>query len=77
MQVRRTVDSTVLLAELTTGNGKIVINGALGQVIVSLTAAQTAAIESSGVYDVEIVSPSTEVHKIVRGAFNINLEVTR
>jgi len=77
MQIRRDEFATATLAELTTANGKISINGPTGTVTVSMTAEQTALIERSGVYDIEIVSPSTEVHKIVRGAFNLNLEVTR
>lgn len=77
MQIRRDEFSTSVLAELTTENGKISVDGPNGTVVVSMTAEQTAAIERSGVYDIEIVSPSTEVHKIVRGAFNLNLEVTR
>lgn len=77
MQIRRDPESTTVLAELTTANGGISVDESEGTVTVSLTAGQTAAITRSGVYDIEIVSPSTEVHKIVRGAFNLNLEVTR
>jgi hypothetical protein len=77
MHIRRDVESTEILASLTTENGKITIDEADGAVVVSMTAEQTSAITRSGVYDIEIISPSQEVHKIVRGSFNLNLEVTR
>jgi hypothetical protein len=77
MQIRRDISSSTVLAELTTENGKISVGGSNGEVTVTMTAQQTALIERSGVYDIEIVSPSGEVQKIVRGDFVLNLEVTR
>jgi hypothetical protein len=77
MQIRRDVSATTTLAVLTTQNGSITIGGEEGTVTISLTATQTAAIERSGVYDIEIIAPDQSVQKIVRGNFELNLEVTR
>jgi hypothetical protein len=77
MHIRRDVAATATLAVLTTENGCVSVNGPEGEVTISLTAAQTASIERSGVYDIEIISPDNAVQKIVRGDFILNLEVTR
>ena len=78
MQIRRDVDATTPLMELTTANGRLVISGALGAITLSLTPAQTAELTRSGVYDIEIVKTSTgEVHKVLRGEFRLEKEVTR
>ena len=63
---------------LTTANGRISINGALGTITLTLTAVETAALTQSGVYDLEIVKTATgEVHKVVRGDFKLEKEVSR
>ena len=78
MQVRQFVDSTSTLVELSTTNGKIVINGALGQINLTLTAAQTAALSPVGsyLYDLNLTSPGGYVYKILQGAFILNASVT-
>jgi len=78
MQVRQFVDSTSTLVELSTTNGKIVINGALGQINLTLTAAQTAALSPVGsyLYDLNLTSPGGYVYKILQGAFVLNASVT-
>jgi hypothetical protein len=50
---------------------------ASGEISLSLTAAQTAAITSSGVYDLEITSSGGAVERVVEGNFNLIPEVTR
>lgn len=77
MQIRRDVAATSTLAVLTTENGRITIGEEEGTITISLTAAQTADIQSSGVYDIEIIASDLTVQKIVRGNFELNLEVTR
>lgn len=78
MHVRREVDSATTLIELTTANGRITINGALGRIQLSLTAADTAAMTRGGYYDLEIVRTATgEVQKVLRGEFRLEKEVTR
>ena len=78
MQIRRDVDATAALMELTTANGRLSVSGALGQITLILTPAQTAELTRSGVYDLEIVKTATgEVHKVLRGEFRVEKEVTR
>ena len=76
MQVRKRVSSTDTLVELSTTNGKMTLN-ASGEISLSLTATETAAIASSGVYDLEITSAGGAVERVVEGDFNLIPEVTR
>lgn len=77
MQVRRTVESTTPLISLTTENGRIAINSAAGLITLSISAADTAALTSSGVYDLEIISSGGLVSRVIQGTFTLSLEVTR
>lgn len=78
MEVRRTVDATSSLIGLSTENGRITINAALGAITLTLTPDLTAALTQSGVYDLEIVHTATgAVHKVVRGEFKLEREVSR
>jgi len=76
MQVRKLITSTDTLVELSTANGKMTLN-ASGEISLSLTATETAAITSSGVYDLEITSSGGVVERVVEGNFNLIPEVTR
>ena len=78
MEVRRTLDASSTIVSLTTANGRISINGALGTITLTLTATETAVLTQSGVYDLEIVETATNnVHKVVRGEFKLEKEVSR
>jgi hypothetical protein len=78
MQVRQPLDSSVVLLELTTGNGRIALGGAAGTVELSMTAADTAALTwPYGVYDLEIVHPGGDVRRLLAGKVKVVLEVTR
>jgi hypothetical protein len=78
MEVRRTVDASTSLIGLTTANGRITINASLGAITLTLTPDLTASLTQSGVYDLEIVKTATgEVHKVVRGEFKLEREVSR
>jgi hypothetical protein len=77
MQVRRTVESSTAMISLTTANGGISIDGPNGAVTVAMTAVQTAALTSSGVYDIELINGSGIVSRMVQGNFTLSLEVTR
>jgi len=76
MQVRRTTSSSTTLVELTTENGKISLNSN-GEISLSLSATETAALTDEGVYDLEIEDSSGNVERVVEGSFNLDLEVTR
>ena len=78
MEVRRTVDASSALIGLSTADGRIVINPSLGALTITLTPELTASLTQSGVYDLEIVHTSTgAVHKVIRGEFKLEKEVSR
>ena len=78
MQIRRTIESSVVMIELTTANSGIqYTNAASGELTVRMTAVQTAALETSGVYDLEIISSGGLVSRVIQGTFSLSLEVTR
>ena len=77
MQVRRTIDSSTILISLTTENGRITLGGPTGIIELNITAADTATLTSSGVYDLEIISNTGVVDRIMQGNFTLSQEVTR
>ena len=77
MQVRRTLESETPLITLTTENGRISISGGSGLITLSISAADTAALTSNGVYDLEIIASNGVVSRVIKGTFTLSLEVTR
>lgn len=78
MQIRRTIESSTFMIELTTANGGVAYTDAAnGELTITMTAEQTAGLTSSGVYDLEIINSTGEVSKLIKGAFTLLLEVTR
>ena len=80
MQVRRTVESSSTMASLTTDvGGGITIEPATtkGEIRITMSAATTATLDSNGVYDLEIISGSGTVSRVIQGSFTLDLEVTR
>lgn len=77
MQVRKAIDATAVDVELTTANGRITLNSTTSQLTLTLTAAETAALTRSGVYDLEIVSAGGQVTRLLEGAFVLKPNVTR
>ena len=80
MQVRRTIESSSTLVELTTQNLGLEINptgGTVNLIKISMAASVTASINSSGVYDLEVINGDGFVSKVIKGAFTLVPEVTR
>lgn len=78
MQVRRSKASDVAVLTLTTENGSITLGGAAGTINVVASAENTAAITIKvGVYDLELVSPSGNVKRLIEGEVTISQEVTK
>ena len=83
MQIRRTVDSATSMISLTTENGRITINPNISgntknnEISLLITAADTATLTTSGVYDLEIISSGGTVSKVIRGDVTLIPEVTR
>jgi hypothetical protein len=77
MQVRKYVDSATVVIALTTENDRIVLGGETGTLQLFIRAEDTRTITTSGFYDIEIISPSNEVDRIIEGTFTLSPEVTR
>lgn len=78
MQVRPELESSTVLAELTTANGAISLGTTNGRLAVTFTAAMTAgAAWVEGVYDLELVQPDGLPIRLFRGDITIDLKVTR
>lgn len=77
-QFRSEIESTEVLLELTTENGRIQLGGPAGTIRILLDAATTAAITwESGVYDLEIVFADGHVDRYLAGSVAVSKEVTR
>ena len=84
MHIRRTIDTATPMITLTTENGRIAINPNIAgnatrnnEISLSIAAADTATITTSGVYDLEIISAGGIVSKVIRGDVTLIPEVTR
>lgn len=76
MQVRQSAGSSTFIDELTTENGRLTIEG--GTIKAEWKNAKTSEMVAGRyVYDIEIVSASDEVTRILEGAFVLRKEVTR
>lgn len=76
MQLRETVDAATAVLDLTTENGRILIDAERGQVTLSIAATDTANLTGTGVYDLELVQGVT-VLRILEGTYKVNPGVTR
>jgi hypothetical protein len=77
MQVRQAVDSTAVAFSLVSGTG-ITLGGTAGTIALSAVATATAGIEAGQyVYDLELVSGTGYVTRLVGGNFVVSAEVTR
>ena len=81
MQVRRLIEDVNYMIEITTENGGIDVEplGEQGRIDLTMTAVQTAALDSDGVYDLEIIDTGSTgtVSKVIKGTFTLVPEVTR
>ena len=81
MQVRRLIEDANFMIEITTENGGIDVEplGEQGRIDLTMTAVQTAALDSDGVYDLEIIDTGSTgtVSKVIKGTFTLVPEVTR
>lgn len=78
MQIRKTVDATTVILTLTTENGRITVGTSNGLITLLVSAADTAALTSfCGVYDLEVISPTGVVTRLLEGQVEVSKEVTR
>ena len=77
MQVREAADSSTVIIELSTTNGRIVVSGAAGQFTLTLTDSETTALTAGNyVYDMNITSSGGVVTKLLQGSFVVLDSVT-
>jgi tRNA threonylcarbamoyladenosine modification (KEOPS) complex Pcc1 subunit len=78
MQIRSEVDSSTAALSLTTENGRIALGGTAGTITLTVSATDTAAVTAGEyVYDIELVSGSGTVTRLLQGCFTVDAEVTR
>ena len=79
MQIRAKITDTVPIDEYTTVNGKLQIDTAVSKSIIILVDATTTAgyTFSSGVYSLEMISPTGVVTQLISGTITLIKEVTR
>lgn len=78
MQIRQHISSSVILHEMTSDNGGLVIDPLLGIILMEISAEVTAAFNfSSAVYDLELVKTDGDVVRLVYGNVALSFEVTR
>lgn len=82
MQIRETLESTTVISELTTVNGKIILepNAETGRIDLLIGATETDAFTvNNAVYDLELynISDPDDVTRIVEGVVSIVGGVTR
>lgn len=77
MQVREYKEDDVFLAEFTTENGSITVNGSTSQVVLSVPAADTADFEwPTGLYDL-VLTGGGKSYRLMEGRLNVSPSVTR
>lgn len=78
MQLRTSYVSPNIALELTTENGRLIITPLSGIITLSLSATTTAALAAKKyVYDLEIVSSTGFVTRVLQGEAIVSPEVTR
>lgn len=78
MHIRSTLGAATTLIVLTSENGRLTMGGVAGTIAMLITATDTAALSfDSGVHDIEIVSGSGVVIRLLEGTVTLSREVTR
>lgn len=79
MHVRSTLLAADPIIELNTANGRIALGGTAGTIDLHITAADTQSLPASDgcVYDLELVSPTGDVVRLLKGNARIDQDVTR
>lgn len=76
MQIRPTTESATVLATFTSENGMLILSGSV--VTIAVPSSETEGYEwETGVYDLEIVSPSNDAIRVMQGWAKCKPQVTR
>jgi hypothetical protein len=78
MQIRETLESTTVIAELSTANNRIIIDPINYTITMKLTPAVTSAFDfDSAVYSMELTDNQSNVFQFLNGSISLVKEVTR
>lgn len=78
MQIRNKLGDSTYLLDMTTENGRIILNNSVKTIELKITATDTTAITwTSGVYSLELVSAGGVVSTLMNGTVTVKQEVTR
>ena len=78
MQIRPSAGSDILLGELSTANGRLILTGNTGKIELTIASTDTGGLVATkdAVYDLEIYFPAKTV-RLIEGKVTIKEEVTR
>lgn len=77
LQAKKTYRSTSTILDLTTTNGGVIITALEGKIVLYISDTDTTAIaESDAVYDLELISGSGDVIRLMEGTVTFLPEVT-
>jgi len=79
MQIRRTLESDEVIAELTTENGGIQITAGTGVVLIHIPAADSAGFEypAEGVYSLHLINGTGAIFRKLAGPVTFEQDATR
>jgi len=78
IQVRESIDSPIVIVELSTSNNRIIITPLLGKIDLYISSADTSALVGfGGVYDMEVYFSNGDVIRLIEGRVTFKPEVTR
>jgi len=78
MQIRETVESPIIVLELSTANGGLAITPLLGKIDFYISPTTTTAlIGGEGVYDLELTFVGGKIVRLIEGSISFSPEVTR
>lgn len=78
MQIRPKVTSDVVLLELNTDNGGVVVDDTNNIIHINITAEETALLDfSTAMYSLELVDAAAKVTQLISGSITLLKEVTR
>lgn len=77
MSLKETPDATAKVLELLTTNGRMALGGTAGTVTLSISASDTKDLTpDDGVFDLEIVSGSGIVSRLIEGTYSVRRNIT-
>lgn len=78
MQIRPSLTSEVILLELTSDNGKLVIDNTAKTITILIGATDTSVLTfASAVYSLELTTIAGEVIQLINGSISLEKEITR